>query len=143
LEKEISFEFWRAKWSGSAARGVRQDAFSDTLMPLMLNFRVNFAPDSNCKWLRVYLGPSIGTAKVNGKDHITGGGMDQSFDDSVWNTVWGGTAGFIIRLNQKVDINLGYRLLVIAKTTYRYQDQSYGFGQRATNVYSLGVNMRF
>jgi opacity protein-like surface antigen len=69
--------------------------------------------------------------------------MDQSFYDSVWNTVWGGTAGFIIRLNQKVDINLGYRLLVIPKTTYRYQNQSYGFGRRATNVFSLGVGMRF
>jgi opacity protein-like surface antigen len=142
LEKEISLEVWRAKWSGWDARGVRQDSFSDTLMPLLLNLRVNVAPDSDLKQLRVYLGPSIGMARVNGRDHITGGGMDQSFDDSVWNMVWGGTAGFMIRLTPKIEIDLGYRLLVIAKTTYHYQGQGYGFGRRATNVFSLGVGIR-
>ena len=47
MEKEISFEIWKAKWSGWDAQGVRRDSFSDTLMPLMLNFRVNVAPDSD------------------------------------------------------------------------------------------------
>jgi opacity protein-like surface antigen len=143
LEKEVSFEFWSARWTGRDALGVRQDSFSDTLMPLMLNFRVNVAPDSDYKNLRVYFGPSIGMARMNGRDHITGGGMDQRFDDSVWNMVWGGTAGLKIRVTPTVDIDLGYRVLVIAKTTYRYQGQGYGFGQRATNVFSLGVGMRF
>jgi len=143
LEKEISFEFWRAKWTGWDAKGVRQDSFSDTLMPLMLNFRANLAPVSDYKRLRVYIGPSIGIARVNGRDQITGGGMNQHFDDSVWNTVWGGTAGFIFRLTPRVDINLGYRLLVMSKTTYHYQGQGYGFGRRAIDVFSLGVVMRF
>jgi opacity protein-like surface antigen len=143
LEKEVSFEFWSARWTGRDALGVRQDSFSDTLMPLMLNFRVNVAPDSSLKKLRVYIGPSIGMARVNGRDQITGGGMNQHFDDSVWNTVWGGTAGFIFRLTPRVDINLGYRLLVMSKTTYHYQDQSYGLGRRAIDVFSLGAVMRF
>ena len=143
LEKEVSFEFWSARWTGRDALGVRQDSFSDTLMPLMLNFRVNVAPDSSLKKLRVYIGPSIGMTSAHGRDQITGGGMNQSFDDTVWNMVWGGTAGLKIRVTPTVDIDLGYRVLVIAKTTYRYQGQGYGFGQRATNVFSLGVGMRF
>jgi opacity protein-like surface antigen len=143
LEKEISFEYWKAKWTGWDAKGVRQDSFSDTLEPLMLNLRANIAPISDYKWLRVYIGPSVGMARANGRDHITGGGMNQYFDDSVWNMVWGGTAGFIFRLSQRVDINIGYRLLVLPKTTYDYQGQGYGFGRRALNVVSLGVGMRF
>jgi len=143
LEKEVSFECWRAKWSGSAARGVRSDAFSDTLMPLMLNLRANAVVDSDYKWLRVYLGPSIGLSRANGKDHITGGGMNQHFDDSIWKMVWGGTTGLIFRVNQRVDINLGYRFLVVSKTTYQYQGQGYGFGRRGLNVFSLSAVMRF
>lgn len=143
LEKEVSFECWSARWTGWDARGVRQDTFSDTLMPLMLNFRVNIAPDSELKRLRVYIGPSIGMARTDGKDHITGGGMNQSFDDSIWNVVWGGTAGVKIRLTQRLDLDLGYRVLVVSKTTYEYQGQGYGFGRRALNVLSLGLGMRF
>jgi opacity protein-like surface antigen len=143
LEKEISFEAWRAKWTGWDARGVRQDSFSDTFMPLMLNLRANIAPFSDYKRLRVYIGPSVGMARANGRDHIVGGGMNQFYDDSVWNVVWGGTAGIIFRLTERLDINLGYRLLVVSKTTYEYQGQGYGFGRRAMNVFSLGMGIRF
>ena len=69
--------------------------------------------------------------------------MNQSFDDSVWNMVWGGTVGLMFRINQRVEVNLGYRVLVVPKTTYEYQGQGYGFGKRAMDILSLGVNYRF
>ena len=51
--------------------------------------------------------------------------------------------GLIFRVNQRVDINLGYRFLVVSKTTYQYQGQGYGFGRRGLNVFSLSAVMRF
>jgi len=58
-------------------------------------------------------------------------------------TRFGAHGGVHIPPHTEVDINLGYRLLVMSKTTYHYQDQSYGLGRRAIDVFSLGAVMRF
>src|SRR5664280_2290758 len=60
LEKEISVEFDRAKWSGSESDGFNLYNVSETMMPIVLNLRVNVCPDSDLKRLRFYIGPCFG-----------------------------------------------------------------------------------
>ena len=143
LEKEISVEFDRAKWSASVSDGFNLYNESETMMPIVLNLRVNVCPDSDLKRLRFYIGPCFGVARSTAKVHVTGEGEDLYSSDSDWDLAWGASVGFLIRVTSKVDIDIGYRRLGASNTKFQLMDESIASGTNTLDGLYLGVGMRF
>ena len=143
VEKEISFEFLRANWSADASDAGYNGHASATFMPLLLNLRVNVCPDNDLKLLRLYIGPSFGETRATAKLHITGNGADFYASDSDWSFSWGGSAGFLIRVSERVDIDVGYRYLSASESKFSYQGSTFSTGTNKANIYYCGVGVRF
>jgi opacity protein-like surface antigen len=143
FEKEVSIEFERAKWSGVETAPGQQFNVSETMMPIVLNLRANFAPDSRYRKLRMYIGPCIGAASVNAKIKLTGGAQDQYASNSDLDFAWGCTAGFLFHLDPRADIDIGYRVLGTSDTKFTLAGRSFSTGKYTMDGWYVGVGLRF
>jgi opacity protein-like surface antigen len=117
---EVSIELGYVKWDFRPAVLPGVDlALYEKFMPVMANYRYHVAGTEELKNVRFYIGPSIGFSKTEIGGSLTTPGGSGSDSDSNWSLSWGGSAGFVVKLAKRVDLDIGYRYIKIRGDTYR------------------------
>jgi hypothetical protein len=144
VEKEISFQFDRVKFTTSGMASAQHYDSSETLMPVVVNLRANFAPDSRYRKLRMYIGPCIGAARVATNIGYTGGGAPSQYGSSTdWDLVYGGSIGLMFRFDNRAHLDIGYRILGTTSTKISLPRESYATGNYTVESWYMGVGVRF
>ena len=143
FEKEISLEFERARWSGTDSMGIVQASEGETIIPVLVNFRANFVPDKRLDFVHIYFGPCVGAMKATATSIVTVGGQTTYASSSDFDFAWGATAGLLIRITQKLDIDVGYRLLGTSDTKFQFNGEGFRTGKYTIDGWYAGIGWRF
>ncbi|MDX2188181.1 MAG: porin family protein [Opitutaceae bacterium] len=139
---EVSLEADWIRWDVSATgEGLTGDA-KHRFLPILANYRYHFrTPDVSR--ISFYLGASVGYAqsKIEGSVREDLGEFIDSFEDSDWGFVYGGTVGVTYEVNRAWSLDVGYRLLMANENDF---DEPIGSIDDATiNMGYVGIGWKF
>jgi opacity protein-like surface antigen len=108
-EHEISVEFAYTYWSSSQTAPGFSVSGKEHYLPILMNYRYLFGSEQSK--VRFYVGPSIGFTRnwieVKGRSNYA----TYSVTTGDWSFTVSGSAGVLIKLANKIDLDVGYRYL--------------------------------
>lgn len=141
--KEASLELGYTKWTTRGDVEGYDFRASEKYMPVMLNLRVHVGLEPSLSKVRFYFGPSLGLTQSKGSLHVDDGEDFFAAHVSDWSFCWGGTAGFVFQLTDKVDLDLGFRLLRLDGSDFSIDGETYASDSSNTKIWYAGLGYRF
>ena len=143
ITKEASLEIGYTKWTYRGdveGYGVRA---KEEYLPVMLNLRAHFPLGKELERVRFYFGPSLGLAQARGSIKVSDGEDTYSGSVSDWSFCFGGTAGFVFQLTDKIDLDVGFRLLRLEGSDFDVEGYSVESETSTTKIWYAGLGYRF
>lgn len=145
-EHEFSFECHHTAWNiFLLANAMYPVAGRETNTPLLLNYRYQFGAHESR--IRFYAGPALGFTRVHLNIAIAyptfapGPAIERNVTD--WSFTWSGSAGVLLRLADKADLDLGYRYLCVQDPNHIKGIANLPLDDRKINLFYAGIGFRF
>ena len=143
ISKEASLEIGYTKWTYRGdvdGYGVRA---KEEYLPVLLNLRAHFPLGKELERVRFYFGPSLGLAQARGTVKVSDDEDTYSASVSDWSFCYGGTAGFVFQLTDKVDLDVGFRLLRLEGSDFDVEGYQLETEASTTKIWYAGLGYRF
>lgn len=141
IEHELSFEGDWVKWDESASYSGQHVSGSLTSVPCLLNYRYYFGKAASTG--RFYVGPSAGFARTTAAVSAIGSDTRVSASDSSWSAAFGASAGLVFRLAEKVELDVGYRYLVVRGSHVTLSDVTVSLDDARASILYAGISFKF
>jgi len=140
-EHELSIEGNWVQWDEKTSYAGFAVSGSLKYAPYLANYRYYFGQKDSP--VRLYFGPSVGIAITKVSVTATGPGVNVAAGGSTTSAAYGGTAGLVIRLAEKVDLDVGYRYLYVKGSNVSVAGVTAQLDDAKANVLYAGVSFRF
>lgn len=109
-EHEFSFETHYAQWDAKfRSPGLNADG-TQRFVPNLVGYKIRGNGINTLENVTFYIGPNVGATYIQTEGKASGviSGRDSH---SAWVLTYGGSAGFIINLSKRLELDIGYRFL--------------------------------
>lgn len=141
LQHEFSMEVAYVRWNSSTNVSGIAVSGSEHYMPYLANYRFLFGQKGDT--LRAYIGPAIGV--MNSRIDVSARSRFGSFSDSssAWAFAAAGSAGVVLKLSDKVNLDIGYKYLHAEAASYTIAGVNLEAGAARAHMLGAGIGIRF
>lgn len=143
VTKEASLELGYTRWTYRGDLEGYSVRAKEEYLPVLLNLRAHFPMGQNLDRVRFYFGPSLGLAQARGSAKVKVGSTTYSGSATDWAFCYGGTAGFVFQLSDKVDLDLGFRLLRLEGSDFDVGGSHFEGEASTTKIWYAGLGYRY